>query len=238
MSKLKFCFVLLIMLLLTGCTVDYNIYVGNDVIEENINIYANTNKSGEVSFQKYYLENDIESFQVNGERYYYETKTINNGNKTGTNLSFVYEDYSAYSLSRIFNECFKKSSIASNDSNVYIKASDFICYDYNYNIVDDAVINLTTNLEVVEHNADIVNNGVYTWNIIKNPKDITLVLKKTVEEEPENTVVDDDSYSKSNRDSEQQKEENTSWLTVVLILLAFFISIFGLFFYKMRKTQK
>lgn len=233
--KLKKVLVILILIVfMTGCTVEYNIDINNESVKEDINIYINESKAEEKKSLNYYLENDITAFNDGNKVYKYKLSKID----SGINLRFEYGNLIGYSASSFFSQCFDKSNISNDGQNVYIKASSFICQSYNYDNVTQAVVNFTTNHEVITHNADKVDNSVYTWYPLNNNKDIILVLKTN------DGVLDSEKETIENNNhngfTNQLNPENKSRpIIIVILLLMAFGSLIGiLFLYKIKKSQR
>lgn len=235
MVQLKKIFILLCgIFILSGCSVEYNININDFEFTENVNIYADNEK--EVKSLEFYLNEDIVAFSYDDRDFLYNTEAIS-GNKEGINLNFKYTDLAAYSLSSFFEQCYEKSNISTDEEKIYIKATNYICQGYNYNNVTSAVINLTTNHEVVSHNADKIDNGIYIWNLGNSGKDIDLELKlKTVEiKEEESEINKDEENNKANSDDKQAKK--ASWIITFLLLIGFIAALVLIIVFKSSKQR-
>lgn len=227
--------ILVLTILLSGCTTEYNITINDGIITEDINIYANKNDSTENDTFEYYKKNDVISFTDSDSVYVYDKSVLEDD--TGLNLKFEYRNLNAYALSSFFNDCFSKSSISSDEEKIYIKASGFTCYSYNYMIVTDASINFSTNHEVLEHNADEVTEGIYKWYPLTGD-DLSIILKQNVKDIEENPNEQQNKEEEENQDDTNRAENGTNWLIVGLMLITFVSIIFLLAIYKIKKGQR
>ncbi len=225
---------LLSILSLTGCSVEYNINVKDDKIYENINIYIDKNDSENVKSLNYYYENGVIAFTEGFEDYTYDLNKIDNDN-FGLNMNFEYGNNIAFAVSSFFTNCYQKSNISSDDNKIYITASDFRCYSYNYEEVNSAIINLTTNHNVINHNADKVSNGTYIWYPLNNNKGISLILEKNSEKEGN---IQKPTIIPGNNDKDNSsKNEETSLGVGLAIFGGFIILIAFIFFIKIKKQR-
>lgn len=155
---------LLLVLFMTGCTVDYNITIKKSSIRENIKITEDLDKVNErISDQT--IENTYSEFNNNLKRKYDSSKTKND--KTITyNLSQTYTIADKLYI-RAFSECFDSYIIDTSDENEYIikTSNGFKCLSYNYNDIDTVNVNITLDQKVIDSNADSVKNKTYTWKI-------------------------------------------------------------------------
>lgn len=175
--KKKMLIMILSVLLLTGCTVNYNLEVENNSLKEVI--------SGTVTKEE--AENDVNSTapSIVNELIYSEnvpiavgTNTYNrelNENGNNINYKFSYDyDMSNFANSSLINTCFENREIVDLGDYYSIKLSgDFRClYANNINI------NVTSNLKVISNNAKKVKNNTYSWTIDKTAVDIEFVVDK------------------------------------------------------------
>ncbi len=175
------------LLLLTGCTSEYNITISNDKIKENIvvNIPDNyipvqtdieNNDHIEIDDQVTpFIEEDQYPF-LNNNDIKYDKKVVKNGNITNVTLDYTYT-LDDYKKSKAFTTCFDKKSFTKTNKGYQINLTgSFYCL-YG----DEVKINIKTNNEVLKNNADKVKGNVYTWIINKDNSqkvDIAMELSK------------------------------------------------------------
>lgn len=183
MKKKIFLFLLPI-LLLTGCTVNYNLTINENSIVETISGTAYKSdyeiKETDTDINLFYtLINDDVTSLIDGSDLY--TKDIENNNN-GIDYNYTYNYKKNFDKSRIINTCFENHYIDETDEYYSIKLSgEFYCL-----YADKININVTSNYEVIDNNAKSIDGNKYKWVIDKsNNVDISLTVSKNVRyEEP------------------------------------------------------
>lgn len=175
-----------ILFLLTGCTVDYNLYINNGSIDEQIILNGTS-----THIQPYSVYYDIDGFSETGVKLdgieYYDESFINNS----TTLSYSFS-WDNYNRSRAARTCLKSHKLVLNNNNNYILNTSIGLSCFNqYQNLDKLNINISLDgkiFEVISSNADINNGSDYTWIIDRNnydSKHIQLVFNyKSIELDP------------------------------------------------------
>lgn len=182
MKKIIF---LLIILLLTGCSANFNVEIKQNTIEQNIFIQAN-NYELDGTLLNTIAKNvyiDKQDTTVLG-----RFRLLNNKNDNPLN-AFVSYNINDYDYDYSLYICYDNQNITYSNNILKIETSNYFnCFD-KYSILDDVNINVTTGYKVLENNADKVDGNTYTWNISKtNKKGIKLVLDTTVDEIEEKEI--------------------------------------------------
>ena len=179
--------VLISLLLLTGCTIDYNLVIDKDSIKETITGTASKEEyevreedSGLNLFYTY-INDDINPL-ISGDGLY--TKDINEiDNGINYKYDFIYKNN--YDKSKIINACFENSNVKETDTYYSIELSgEFYCL-YS----DKININVISNYVVLENNAKEVNGNKYSW-VIDDSSNVNIFLNISKEikyEEPSKT---------------------------------------------------
>lgn len=181
----------LLLFVTTGCTVDYEIELNDDTIgevvqfNENIGLVQNNIlPTGILTYQAaiddlytipqpVYIDansNVYDEMQIIDGVSYYDKELINDGMNYGIKGSFLHP-LSDYKKSKAINKCYANISVLENDNRVVLSTSrQFLCFTQYTNL--DAV-NVKIKIDsktytVKSHNADNVDNNIYTWNITKN----------------------------------------------------------------------
>ena len=169
MNKYKNIILVLFLFIITGCSVDYNLEISEDlslsenvVAKENtITMQTNTNLVGEDAVNYLY-----EMFAPDGIEFSStsdETNTIATSNRTFSS----FEDYKENFYSDVFDD-----AKVSKSNNIYTLSIDQLTKlgnsGSNSPIYDEINVNITIPFRVTENNADEVNGNVYTWKIVKN----------------------------------------------------------------------
>ncbi len=160
---------LVIILLVTGCTNQYNLVITKDSIEEDIIStipYDSIPKLSEFAAQvgaerddpvTPFIQNDQYPF-FNNNQVKYDKKVTQNNNTYFVEMQHNYT-FNEFLNSRAYNQCFEKPSFTF-DSDVYSfnMSGQFYCLYGN-----EVTINIKTDNRVISSNADSVDNNVYTW---------------------------------------------------------------------------
>lgn len=166
MKKIQLLLLMLTVLVLTGCSVDYNLKFNNDTIDEEIvtvfdgNIYKLAEEfTGDGLYpEEEAVYNDISSLKNGKDNY---KKTIILGNNTSTvTLKYTYT-YDNLEESYLADQCFENALFLNEKDSYYIKLSGvFTCASNN-------TINfkITTDKEVMNHNAEKVEGNTYIWTL-------------------------------------------------------------------------
>ena len=173
MKKIKIVFLALIILLVTGCAGTYNLTINEDLsVKENLSV----NFSGEES--SYDKINDLlRRENVKEDEYTLTTE--------GYNLKLDYtheytdiEDYLLNSL--LYKQLFDSISYDSDNKEVALSAGNIFNLstsklNNSYNI-KNLQINVTTPLDVIEENTDMINENTYSWTLDNTTKEKYMYL--------------------------------------------------------------
>ena len=173
MKKIKIVFLALIILLITGCAGTYNLTINEDLsVKENLSV----NFSGEES--SYDKINDLlRRENVKEDEYTLTTE--------GYNLKLDYtheytdiEDYLLNSL--LYKQLFDSISYDSDNKEVALSTGNIFNLstsklNNSYNI-KNLQINVTTPLDVIEENADMINENTYSWTLDNTTKEKYMYL--------------------------------------------------------------
>lgn len=179
--------VLISLLLLTGCTIDYNLVIDKDSIKETITgtaykeEYEVREEDSGLNLFYTYINDDINPL-ISGDGLY--TKDINEiDNGINYKYDFIYKNN--YDKSKIINSCFENSNVKETDTYYSIELSgEFYCL-YS----DKININVISNYVVLENNAKEVNGNKYSW-VIDDSSNVNIFLNISKEikyEEPSKT---------------------------------------------------
>lgn len=181
--------VLLIMvILITGCTAKYDITINNDTdLDESLDIVENDKSKFDVENKelydttlKEYLETDLKwptPVYINSEENPIEPKKIDNieyynkSNKStdellDLNYNFNYKQAN-YTKSSIVNTCYDYKFNSEDNVITFTTTSDFKCFD-KYKLLDSVEFNLNTSCNMENGNYDRKKDDIYTWNITKD----------------------------------------------------------------------
>lgn len=155
--------------LLTGCTtIDYRLYISEKTITESIDVtFQNTEDNRETI--KYLKEDEQASYlEMNtNTTYYYKITDISSDEQLKLNYYFQYQDPVKLQNSNAVNMCYYNKSVVNNDGYLTISTSDQVTcmYKDTDKQFERLNIDIITDLEVVEHNADLKKGNHYIWQV-------------------------------------------------------------------------
>lgn len=174
--------------------------------------------------------------------------------KTKKNLGSKYlitlkNDYGNIFLSgqRIVNECFKSFDYNITDSRItFDSESPFFCSKR----ADKITIKITSELDVISSNADIINNNTYIWNV--NNRDFYLKISLRLpelsdedvsseatdfvpEETPAEDIVDEDNNVEENEDIEENS--GSIGIFVIIAVVVVIVSCIIIIILKSKKKK-
>lgn len=158
MKKLIF---ILLIIILTGCDVKYELEFKDDQLIENINIKLSSSEEKKIDDLKQYKAYAI--FDNEYQQLY--NVSYNNLFNFSADYKYTY-NYDSFRHAAYINNCFDGFSFVNQDNNYILMTSKgFNCMMVEYNKVDDVEIVITTNHIVIESNADEIKGKKYVWNI-------------------------------------------------------------------------
>ncbi|MGM9881318.1 MAG: hypothetical protein ACI31S_00525 [Bacilli bacterium] len=182
MKKIIF---LIMILFLSGCTVNYDLYIGEKFTDdlilledneklENIDYYDMTKND---TFNIDNLSYQLTVFEGN---FGYEREEITKADTSGYRYKYTYNIDKMKEKSMIY-DCYDEINVVSEKKKIIINTSnEFKCFE-KYDLLDEVVVNIHYGGELIDTNADSYKDGVYTWKVnkesYKNEK-IYLELKR------------------------------------------------------------
>lgn len=165
--------ILISSLLITGCTVNYDLEVSGNILKEELEIplYKDKDKI---------LKEVNDAFPIADDFYNkYNYKVEESSDKV--KLSFNYKKN--FKSSMVARTCFEEFSFNETDTSISIKAGKHFGCLYDAKKVK---INITTNNYVQFSNADNVNDNTYTWIIDstnRSDTDLEIMINKKIKYE-------------------------------------------------------
>lgn len=255
MKRIKTLFIItLIVTMCTGCTVEYNINITKDSIEEVINVTDNVtaNRSKQnilnhynmwyPTFVNYIPEGEtieIEDFseKVNGIEYHQKTiKELNNGyNYTYKYTYSLDEYYDSYVLASTFYE----TTIHEGSNNLVIKSNKghLLC---QYNYFESAKINITIDPNVYKlnyTNTSNINNNTYTWTLNKNNCDDSEIILTLNKIETNNNELNNQTNNNNNSNNNNDNKNSSYIMYIFFGVLALIIFLVYKWFNKIKEKN-
>lgn len=158
---------IIILILITGCSVEYNLNIDSSFSEHTVYIPESSEEMIDGTqyrlpalFSESRLTYDNSNLK---EIKYYNIKTLKD-NKFSFN--FVYDD-NQLNDSNIANSCYEFFSVDAKENEVSILTGNkFYCFDV-YEELDSVTININSNYKVIQSNADKIVGKKHTWYITR-----------------------------------------------------------------------
>ena len=229
MKKLRLFITILILLVLSGCSVEYNLTINEDyTINETVIASEETNRMESLTrlkgkqaisylYDMYKRDNkDVELDYRNESKYTYATAYTSHDN---------INEYANNFTSDVFNKAIVEKK--DNVTTLTLNQSQKLSNDDSYALVyDDIKINITIPFKVTQNNADSVNGNVYTWNI-KKGKDLKTIKVSYEEGSKKNNV----------NVKTKNKTYNIKYSVIIIGILIFVIVFIILFVYIKNKKN-
>lgn len=218
MKYLKY-LLLLLVFCLTGCDVTYNLTITDDYMLESVSFWYDNTKENEEILNQYLKTNHQAYFDMDtSTTRYYDKKKITDDGKIGMNLEYQYDENNL-EKSSLIDKCYYKKTVINTDEQIVISTDDVVSCMYTDDVkqFDSLTINIKTDLEVTENNADKVDGNTYTW------------------------VINEENYQKhpiQMRIKKGTDEGFNFWISIiVIIILLLIIAIFSYYTYLKNKKR-
>jgi len=183
MRKVKLLVLCAVTLLITGCSVNYNVEIYNETVKVNGTLLeSDSGKWNENIFGVTYKEMiDLKTTGDEDNPVLEGLFKIDNEDGLGVGLKSKYSLLEQYENSPGIKSCYEYFRVIEEDDTIVLSTSvNNTCFD-TYANLDVITVNLKTNHKVEYSNADVVDGYHYTWNIYREEKDdspILITLKK------------------------------------------------------------
>ena len=209
---------LLLVFCLTGCDVTYNLTITDDEMIESVDFWYDDTKENEKIIDQYLSVKHQAYFNMDTSvTNNYNQKKITDDGKIGMNLEYGYDENNL-EKSSLIDKCYYKKSVSNTDDeiNIYTDGKVSCMYMDDVKQFDSLTINIKTDLEVIENNADKVEDNTYTW------------------------VINEDNYQ--NHPIEIRLKKGTSnkfniWIVIIVLVVLLIIGLLFLY-HTYLKNQK
>lgn len=200
----KIFMLLLLLFMTTGCSIDYELSIKDGKYEEKINsietnqIYFDNNNDNVVparELKDFYLKQPIplsKSTTVLDDGMgklenanYYSVSDISNDKQIGLHFNGTF-DSKSYSNSSMINYGYNRFLKATMNGNTILSTGEKLKLFEQYSNLENVNVKITTDYNVVKHNADKVDGNTYIWKVNqKNYKDKSIYFEfnSSVDEE-------------------------------------------------------
>ncbi len=228
--------ILLVLLLLTGCTCEYDLKISKETYKEEIKLIASNTEENNQLNQKWIIPINREIYNHPGDS---ETPIpadteIYKYTLSGNTLIFSYNfDGNQYQKSSAVANCYNTLTVTNYMNSMILSTSkNAICFE-QYPTLTNLIVNITIDGKVSSHNADRVNGNVYTWQINRNnasSKAINLVIDN-LNDEPTTSKLNNNSSTNSTT-----KKDYTLYIFCGILLIV--IVVIYIIFNKIKNNEK
>lgn len=225
--------IVLLLLCVTGCSVEYNVSLDEKNIsettkisEENslnfdkmayIDLYYRKNLTYREAIKRFYKNpvaidiNQLDLLHTDVEFDYdiYNVKEKKTQQQLG--LTYQYDfDYDNFANSTFANACYNRFAFLNQDGTYYVSTSDMVtCFEI-FPLLDDITIHVTSYYEVLSHNADQQDRdrNEYTW----------VINRQDAQNKPIQIVVNTSKKARVKRNLMDYFKENPFIIGVLLIV--------------------
>lgn len=215
----------------TSCSIEYNISLNKSdydediyLTENHIDYFEKTNDTYKrlINYNKQSVEMELDQ---PGQIEYFNLDNYFDIFNSGAHLYNTFRLYDEYPL--LIYKCYEDYTLDKKDNVILLQTSGkFLCSNF-LNNADSVKVNIKSNMDLIETNANEYGNGIYTWNL-KNTDDKNLYLKLDIEK---NIVID-----------ETNKDNGKFNLVIIIIIIGLsvglvVVSIFTINYYR-KKVNK
>ena len=220
MKLIKYLPILPILIILSGCSNDYELIIDNNTINEKVNfeiknedydkailinrIFTITNNILETDTKEDIAKKVINDLRGNNFKPSYESDDLYNKKVNGDNIELNYTFKSNdFKTSNIFTYCFGNYFFDSNEDYYLIKGSGgFSCL-----INSKMTIAIKSKYRIIDNNADKIKGNVYYWNF-----------------NSENNL-DKELYIQVSKKYKNKNNSNNYWLITLVLILSIIILV-------------
>ena len=180
MKKLILIFCL--MFFVTGCDVSYELKINADETFDEKATFSFLNQDMTVDDLSVYIKTNQPISNDRYEAKYYDSHIYTNGIYNDLVYDYVH-DINSFRKSTFVDTCYPNMKITETDDEIRIESGKgFRCLNPDNGLITDHVdIAIVSELEVLENNADEVNDNTYSWTVNESnvqDKEVNLVLKR------------------------------------------------------------
>ena len=221
--KKRILLIIMILLLTTGCTFEYNLIIDGSNYKEEIVITAESSDEISSFNQKWEIPIDKDEYEkisgfdnetdINTKIYKYSISSNKLTFNNNFNISNISKSTAAYN-------CYNKLTVSNYNNTTIISTSPKAdCFD-KHPPLTSVKVNIKVDREVISNNADNISGNTYTWNITKetaSSKSINLVLSNGNKEE------DKTDPSSDNTNNKTKKNDYTLYIFLIILVLIIFL---------------
>lgn len=212
--KNKLIYLIILVLIATGCNANYTINIDDGFIKEELIIsnYEKNTIEEKLFFEThlgihYYPNYEIYSTVNSPNKKYYQKTKNNQNDDIKVAYNFKKEEYSN---SAIIKNCFEKFTYSSTDRFSTINAERFTCFSKfpNLNRVN---INIKTDFSIINTNGETNDQKTYNWTITRDNADYAAIIFIFPNQKTDNIELEDDPVEGGSLDAEGRVDFNNEY---------------------------
>lgn len=168
MKRIKIVILLIAIILITGCSGNYNLNINKDLtVSEELSVILEDEASSYDKINELFINNNIDN-----DKY----RVVTEGNNLNVTYKESYDSLEDYLLnSFLYKQLFEKISYNTDRNEFSLEASNIFnttSSKLNYsNSIKSLRINVTTPLDIIDENSDTSSEDTYTWTIDNKTKE-------------------------------------------------------------------
>lgn len=168
MKRIKIVILLIAIILITGCSGNYNLNINKDLtVSEELSVILENEASSYDKINELFINNNIDN-----DKY----RVVTEGNNLNVTYKESYDSLEDYLLnSFLYKQLFEKISYNTDRNEFSLEASNIFnttSSKLNYsNSIKSLRINVTTPLNIIDENSDTSSEDTYTWTIDNKTKE-------------------------------------------------------------------
>jgi len=183
---------LIFVLIISGCSSEYNLVIDENVIKEDVAITIPSSVANEDIIES---QTSLKTSVYRNNAYFYDFNSTKDNDNYYLNYSFDHS-VNKFTNSHFLRTCYASNNVENTDDYIYISTSErFNCIVMPDNAYMDSVkVNIVTNLKVLNNNADIIDGNKYTWMFdSSNYTNKPIIIKLKKEKKKEQLLTTDNS---------------------------------------------
>ena len=174
MRVFKFVIIFIVIVLISGCSIDYSLFISDKYIDENINIVID-----DTAENRRYAYDEYEPLH-HSEDIHYQKSVDRKKGKINIKMHYRY-NLKEFINANSFNEGFYDRNVRVDGDLIDVYLNNFSGFAADV----DFDIKIKTNNKVIYNNANKVKNNTYIWHVTSKNKDklnINIKIKKNEKE--------------------------------------------------------
>ena len=190
MKKIKVLIIFLLIIIVSGCSANYNIKISDGKVEENLTLIETDKSKLEKTDDSGLTLKEIMDSLLEEDEYVKSTSTtelIDEKDRYGIKYNNSYELNDIVS-NTLISQCYNNPIVKIENNVLTIDSgTDFTCFD-NYEEFESMEVTIDTDYEVLSNNASKTKGNKYTWKI-ERLNDTRIMMDISLEESNNSIIL-------------------------------------------------